>query len=173
MAEDDDDDDNNEGGVGAGQEGGPAAAAAGRKARRRRGGGAGPVCVYETRVFWDAGGGEAVAAEFSESSLSRMDRILNRISSHPEYPCNRREIEDGGGSRVIPKADRESIMSNRYVLNSAPSFMSQFFILPSHRTRTLPLPSSHIIRFFHVGKFESASIDVLLPRARPRQRSLL
>ena len=139
----------------------------------RRGGGAGPVCVYETRVFWDAGGGEAVAAEFSESSLSRMDRILNRISSHPEYPCNRREIEDGGGSRVIPKADRESIMSNRYVLNSAPSFMSQFFILPSHRTRTLPLPSSHIIRFFHVCKFESASIDVLLPRARPRQRSLL
>ena len=169
MAEDDDDDDNNEGGGGAGQEGGPAAA--GRKARRRRGGGAGPVCVYETRVFWDAGGGEAVAAEFSESSLSRMDRILNRISSHPEYPCNRREIEDGGGSRVIPKADRESIMSNRYVLNSAPSFMSQFFILPSHRT--LPLPSSHIIRFFHVCKFESASIDVLLPRARPRQRSLL
>ena len=42
---------------------------------RRRGGEAGPVCVYETRVFWDAGGGEAAAAEFSESSLSLVDRI--------------------------------------------------------------------------------------------------
>ena len=44
-----------------------------------------------------------MAAEFSESSLSRMDRILNRISSHPEYPCNRREIEDGGRLSGDPK----------------------------------------------------------------------
>ena len=57
---------------------------------------AGPVCVYESRVFWDAVGGEAAAAHLSESSLSRVDRILNRISAHPANPLH---LQPSGNGR--------------------------------------------------------------------------